>query len=214
MKEKSTDAKANAPAIFAPTGYVSREEHETLKAQRGACVWLTGLSSSGKTSIARALQRALHARNVHTYALDGDMLRGGLCKDLPFTQEGREENIRRAGEVAQLMVDAGLIVTAAFISPYREGRALIRERMPRGRFIECHVSCPLTVCEARDTKGLYARARAGELDHFTGISAPYEAPEAPDLKLETAPTGITPEECAMKIIALLEERGLLSKDTP
>jgi len=200
--------------IFAPRDYVSREDHEALKAQRGACIWLTGLSSSGKTSIARALQKALHMRGVHTYALDGDILRTGLCKELPFSPEGREENVRRAGEVAQLMVDAGLIVTAAFISPYREGRERIRAMMPEGRFIECHVACPLTVCEERDVKGLYARARAGELDHFTGVSAPYEVPDSPELKLETAPTGITPEQCAAQIITLLEERGLIPEQTP
>ena len=211
--EDNKQTQPREPVLFAPRGYVTRDEHEALKGQKGTCVWLTGLSGSGKTSIAHALQQNLHARGVHTYALDGDVLRTGLCEDLPFTPEGREENIRRVGEVARLMVEAGLVVTSAFISPYRDGRAAIRDKMPEGRFIECHVACPVEVCEDRDVKGLYARARRGEVKNFTGISAPYEAPENPDLRLETAPKGITPEQCAERIVTLLEERGLIPKKT-
>lgn len=196
--------------IFKPNGYLAREAHEERNGNLGACVWLTGLSASGKTSIAVALQRLLYERGAHAYALDGDILRSGLSRDLMFTAEDRAENIRRAGEVASLLVDAGLIVSCAFISPYREGRDAIRARMPEGRFIECHVSCALEVCEERDPKGLYARARSGEIPRFTGISAPYEEPLSPELVLHTAREENSPRDCALRVMALLEERGILS----
>ena len=199
----------NSPNIFAPNGYLSRQAHEARNGHKGACVWLTGLSASGKTSIATAFQSRLHELGIHAYALDGDILRAGLCKDLRFTAEDRVENVRRAGAVAGLMVDAGLVVSCAFISPYRLGRDAVREALPEGRFIECHVQCPLEVCEDRDPKGLYERARAGDIPRFTGVSAPYEEPADPELVLDTSAPGTSPEDCAERIIALLVERQLI-----
>jgi adenylyl-sulfate kinase len=152
----------------------------------GGVIWLTGLSGSGKTTIARALEAELKAAGRAVFVLDGDGLRQGLCADLGFSPEDRQENIRRVGEVARLFAEAGLICIVALISPYRRDRARARAAAPPGRFWEIYVNAPLTVCEQRDPKGLYARARAGELREFTGISAPYEAPEQPDLELRTA----------------------------
>ena len=149
----------------------------------GATLWFTGLSGSGKTTITRALEAALQARGIPCYRLDGDLLRSGLCADLGFSREDRRENIRRAGEAARLLSNAGLITLAAFISPYRADRARIREIHAAAGlpFFEVHVSTPLAVCEQRDAKGLYRRARAGDIPGFTGVSDPYEPPESPDL---------------------------------
>ncbi len=195
--------------IYAPQGYVTRAQREALNGHSGACVWLTGLSASGKTSVAIELGHQLVERGIHGHALDGDILRSGLSNDLRFTAEDRAENVRRAGEVAALMVNAGLVVTCAFISPYREGRDAVRARLPEGHFVEVHVSCPLEVCEQRDPKGLYERARAGDLPRFTGISAPYEAPLHPEIVLTTGVEGVTPADCAARIVDVLEERGLI-----
>ena len=151
----------------------------------------------------------LHERALHTFGLDGDNLRRGLCADLGFSAEDRAENIRRAGAVASLMVDAGLLVIAAFISPYAAGREAIRASLPPGRYVECHVVCPIAVCAERDPKGLYARAKAGDLANFTGISAPYEAPEHPELTLHTAPEETTPRGCAHQIVRYLEAQGVI-----
>ncbi|MEM1348606.1 MAG: adenylyl-sulfate kinase [Myxococcota bacterium] len=198
-----------SPNVFKQRGYLSRHERETLKGHKGACVWLTGYSASGKSSIATALEELLHERALHTFGLDGDNLRRGLCADLGFSAEDRAENIRRAGAVASLMVDAGLLVIAAFISPYAAGREAIRASMPPGRYVECHVVCPIAVCAERDPKGLYARAKAGDLANFTGISAPYEAPEHPELTLHTAPEETTPRGCAHQIVRYLEAQGVI-----
>lgn len=176
------------------------------------CVWLTGLSASGKTSIARALQHALFARQIKTYALDGDIMRSGLCKDLPFTDEGRDENIRRVSQVARLFVDSGLVVICAFISPSQEMREEARGLFPPQRFIECHVSCSLDVCEQRDPKNLYARAREGLIKNFTGISSPYTPPSNPELVLHTDLPESTPALCAAQIIALLEHQQLIDQE--
>ena len=150
---------------------------------RPAVLWFTGLSGAGKSTIANLVEAGLHARGVHTLMLDGDNVRHGLNKDLGFTEADRVENIRRVAEVAKLMVDAGLIVLVSFISPYRSERQFARERFAPGEFLEVFVDTPLAVCESRDVKGLYRRARAGEIPNFTGISAPYEAPLAPELHL-------------------------------
>lgn len=163
---------------------VTRAEREQLHGHQGVVLWFTGLSGSGKSTVAGALEQALHQLGVSTYLLDGDNVRHGLCRDLGFSDDDRKENIRRVGEVAQLMVDAGLIVLSAFISPHREERQMVRDRVGEGRFIEVFVDTPLAICEARDPKGLYKKARAGELRNFTGIDAAYEAPERPEIHLD------------------------------
>lgn len=165
---------------------VRRSDREKVLGQRGRLLWLTGLSGSGKSTVASRLEKELTDSGRATYLLDGDNLRHGLCADLGFGDADRRENIRRAGEVARLMVDAGLIVVVALISPYRAERAALRGRMGEGDFVEVHISTPLEVCEARDVKGLYARARAGEIPNFTGISSPYETPEQPELEYDTS----------------------------
>jgi bifunctional enzyme CysN/CysC len=156
---------------------VTREARAAMKGQKGRIIWLTGLSGAGKSTIANLVDRRLHALGRHTYLLDGDNVRHGLNRDLGFTEEDRVENIRRVAEVARLMADAGLIVITAFISPFRAERRVARELMPQGEFIEVFVDAPLEVAEARDVKGLYAKARAGQLKNFTGIDSPYEPPE-------------------------------------
>ena len=166
---------------------VTRDEHALRNGHRGAVIWLTGLSGSGKSSISRALERALYDLGMHTYILDGDNVRHGLNSNLGFSPADRVENIRRVAEVACLMADAGLIVITAFISPYRTDRRRARESALKGGmdFIEVFVSAPVEVCEQRDPKGLYKKARAGEIREFTGVSAPYEAPENPECTVHT-----------------------------
>ncbi|AHF78243.1 Adenylylsulfate kinase [Sodalis praecaptivus] len=185
---------------------VTRQDREALHKHQGAVLWFTGLSGSGKSTLAGALEQALHQRGVSTYLLDGDNVRHGLCRDLGFSDDDRRENIRRVGEVARLMVDAGLIVLTAFISPHRAERQLVRDMLPAGRFIEVFVDTPLAVCEARDPKGLYQKARAGELRNFTGIDAVYEAPQRPDLHLdgEQLVTNLTG-----RLLDLLDERVII-----
>src|SRR6185437_6537832 len=161
------------------------------------CLWFTGLSGSGKSTIANLLEKRLHAEGKHTYILDGDNVRHGLNRDLGFTEEDRVENIRRVGEVARLLVDAGLIVIVAFISPFRTERELARSLFDSGEFVEVYVDTPLVECERRDVKGLYAKARRGELKNFTGIDSDYEAPSAPEIHLHTVNT--RPETCVDEI---------------
>ena len=181
---------------------VTKASRAALKAQRGQVVWLTGLSGAGKSTIANLVEKRLHALGRHTYLLDGDNVRHGLNKDLGFTEEDRVENIRRVAEVAKLMVDAGLIVLTAFISPFRAERQLARDLLDQGEFIEVFVDTPLAVAEARDVKGLYKKARSGQLKNFTGVDSPYEAPEKPELRIDT--TSIDPVEAAERIVAWLE----------
>jgi bifunctional enzyme CysN/CysC len=183
---------------------VSREAHAAQKGQQAAVVWLTGLSGAGKSTIANLVEKKLVARGRHTFLLDGDNVRHGLNKDLGFTEADRIENIRRVGEVARLMSDAGLIVITAFISPFRAEREMVRAMMAEGEFVEVFVDAPLEVAEARDPKGLYAKARAGELANFTGIDSPYEPPEQPDIHIDT--TKLTAEQAAAAIVAALAER--------
>ena len=180
---------------------ISREHHASMKHQKPAVVWLTGLSGSGKSTIANALERKLARMNRHTFLLDGDNVRHGLNKDLGFTEADRVENVRRVGEVAKLMTDAGLIVVTAFISPFRSERDMVRGMMQPGEFIEVFVDTPLSVAEQRDVKGLYAKARAGQLKNFTGIDSPYEAPDNAEIRIDT--TAMTPDEAADQIIARL-----------
>jgi bifunctional enzyme CysN/CysC len=184
---------------------VSRDVHAAQKGQKAAVVWLTGLSGAGKSTIANLVEKKLVARGRHTFLLDGDNVRHGLNKDLGFTETDRIENVRRVGEVAKLMSDAGLIVITAFISPFRAEREMVRSMMAEGEFIEVHVDVPLNVAEERDPKGLYAKARAGELANFTGIDSPYEPPEHPDIHVDT--TAMTAEQAADAIVAELSERA-------
>ncbi|WP_309645240.1 adenylyl-sulfate kinase, partial [Phenylobacterium sp.] len=181
---------------------VDKASRATLKGQRGRVVWLTGLSGSGKSTIANLVEKRLHANGRHTYLLDGDNVRHGLNKDLGFTDEDRVENIRRVAEVSKLMVDAGLIVLVSFISPFRAERRMARELQAEGDFVEVYVNTPLEVAEQRDVKGLYKKARAGELKNFTGIDSPYEAPETPEIVVDT--TAMSPTEAAERIVAWLE----------
>lgn len=191
---------------------VTTEHRARRLGQSGAVVWLTGLSGSGKSTIATALEAQLVAAGRFAYVLDGDNLRHGLCADLGFSEADRRENIRRVGQVARLFADAGCLVVTAFISPHREERAFVRGLLPPDRFFEVHVATPLEVCEARDPKGLYRRARAGEIADFTGIDSPYEPPETPEFVLDTQALG--PENAAALIIEGLEVLGLFGRARP
>lgn len=163
---------------------VTRAQRESSHGHKGLVIWFTGLSGSGKSTLAGLLEQALHQLGVRTYLLDGDNVRHGLCSDLGFSDQDRRENIRRVGEVAKLMVDAGLVVLTAFISPHRTERQMVRHMLDEGRFIEVFVDTPLAICEARDPKGLYKKARAGQLQNFTGVDAVYEVPERPEIHLD------------------------------
>ena len=188
---------------------VTRVDRQKNNGHRGVVVWFTGLSGAGKSTISAAVEQELTARGLHTYSLDGDNIRFGLCQDLGFSANDRAENIRRIGEVAALMLDAGLIVLSAFISPAREHRYAVRKRLPEGCFIEVYVATSLEACEARDVKGLYAKARAGEIKGFTGIDDPYEAPESAELTLDTV--GKSVDACVQEVIRLLETRNIIQK---
>ena len=166
-------------------GRVTKEDREKLNNHKPVILWFTGLPASGKSTLANALEEALYRRDIRTYVLDGDNIRHGLNKDLGFSPEDRKENIRRIGEVAKLFIDAGLLVMTAFISPYTEDREMVRELVEEGEFIEAYVKCPLEECERRDPKGMYKKAKRGEIPEFTGISAPYEVPLNPELVVET-----------------------------
>jgi bifunctional enzyme CysN/CysC len=183
---------------------VGRETHAALKGQRPAVLWFTGLSGAGKSTIANIVEKKLAARGRHTFLLDGDNVRHGLNRDLGFTEADRIENIRRVGEVARLMADAGLIVLTAFISPFRAEREMVRKMLPEGEFIEVFVDTPLAEAEKRDAKGLYAKARAGELKNFTGIDSPYEAPETPEIRIDT--TTMSADAAAERIVDELMKR--------
>lgn len=189
-------------------GQVTRTEREEQLGQKGVTVWLTGLSGSGKSTIAVAAEKALADKGRLTYILDGDNIRQGLNNNLGFSPEDRTENIRRIGEVAKLFTDAGVVVFSSFISPYRSDRDAIRAIMSEGDFVEVYVAASLDTCESRDVKGLYAKARAGEIPEFTGISAPYEEPEKPELVIDT--NGQAVEESTAVLVSYLEKGGYLS----
>ncbi len=167
---------------------ITRKRREEKNGHKSAVLWFTGLSGAGKSTLAHAVEEQLHQNGLNTFVLDGDNVRHGLCSDLGFSDGDRKENIRRISEIAKLMLEAGVITLTAFISPFKAERAMARSLMPQGDFIEIHCFCPLTVCEQRDVKGLYKKARQGEIKDFTGISSPYEEPEKPDLKIDTEPT--------------------------
>jgi adenylylsulfate kinase len=200
-------AEQKATNIVWHQGAVTRADRAQLNGHRGCTVWLTGLSGSGKSTIAVDLEKRLLERGVRTYILDGDNIRHGLNKNLGFSPEDRTENIRRIGEVAKLFTDAGLVAVTAFISPYRADRDQVRALLQPGEFVEVFIECPVEVCEQRDVKGLYKKARAGEIKEFTGISAPYEAPEKAELTINTA--GQSVEVSAQQIVAELERQGIV-----
>ncbi|MEW5838758.1 MAG: adenylyl-sulfate kinase [Pseudomonadota bacterium] len=188
---------------------ITKAARGAMNGQRPAVIWFTGLSGSGKSTLAGALEEALFAAGVRCYLLDGDNVRHGLNKDLGFNDADRVENIRRIGEVAKLMLDAGLIVLTAFISPFRADRDMVRAMLEPGEFIELHLDVPLEVCEQRDPKGLYKKARAGEIPHFTGIDSPYESPLSPEIRINTAAQPI--EASVMQVMAFLREQGYFDK---
>lgn len=186
---------------------VTRARREAQNGHRGAIIWLTGLSGSGKSTLAHAVEEILHQTGCRTFVLDGDNVRHGLCGDLGFSTEGRIENIRRVGEVAKLFMEAGIIVLTAFISPYRTDRDRVRGMVKDDDFIEIYCNASVEVCEHRDVKGLYQKARAGQIAEFTGISSPYEAPAAPELALNTGGEGL--DECVLQVMDLLEQHGVV-----
>jgi len=188
-------------------GYLTAEDREKLHGHKGAVIWFTGLSASGKSTIAHFLEKGLYQRGCSTYVLDGDNVRHGLCADLAFTPEDREENIRRIGEMVKLFVDAGVVVLTAFISPYRKDRQKVRSLLKEGQFFEIYVECPLEVCAARDKKGIYAKAKAGVIKNFTGVSAPYEPPENPEVAIQASTED--PKQAAKRVINLMEERSIV-----
>src|SRR5262245_32670921 len=200
-------AEQKATNIVWHPGAVTRSDREQLNGHKGCTVWLTGLSGSGKSTIAVDLEKALWARGVRAYILDGDNIRHGLNKNLGFSPADRTENIRRIGEVAKLFTEAGMVAITAFISPYRADRNQVRAIMKPGDFVEVLVDCPLEVCEQRDVKGLYQKARAGQIPEFTGISAPYEPPLEPELTIRTHMQGV--EESAGQIVAYLATKGVV-----
>jgi adenylylsulfate kinase len=188
-------------------GYVTREEREELHGHKGAVIWFTGLSASGKSTIAQHVEKMLYERGCSTYVFDGDNVRHGLCNDLGFSAEDRTENIRRIGEMVKLFVDAGIIAMTAFISPYRKDRERIRDLIGRDHFFEIYVNCPVDVCADRDQKGIYAKAKAGIIKNFTGISAPYEPPEEPSLVIHSDQVDAT--QGAQQVLDILKNAKIL-----
>jgi len=186
---------------------VTRARREAQNGHRGAIVWFTGLSGSGKSTLAHAVEETLHQRGCRTFVLDGDNVRHGLCSDLGFSSKDRVENIRRIGEMAKLFMEAGVIVLTAFISPYRADRERVRGMVEHGDFIEIYCNAPIEICEARDVKGMYKKARAGQIAEFTGISSPYEAPENPELSVDTGKEEI--DACVHQVIGEMAQRGLI-----
>jgi len=186
---------------------VTRARREAQNGHCGAIIWFTGFSGSGKSTLAHAVEEFLHQRGCRTFVLDGDNVRHGLCGDLGFSAKDRQENIRRIGEMAKLFMEAGVIVLTAFISPYRADRERVRGMVEHGDFIEIYCDAPLEICETRDTKGLYKKARAGDIAEFTGISSPYEAPKQPELAINTGTTELT--DCVRQVVEEMMARGII-----
>jgi adenylylsulfate kinase len=189
---------------------VTRDRREDQNDHKGVAIWFTGLSGSGKSTLAHTVEEVLHQMGCRTYVFDGDNVRHGLCADLGFSAEDRSENIRRIGEMVRLFVDAGVIALTAFISPFRKDRDGVRQRVASEDFVEVYCRCPLELCEQRDVKGLYKRARAGEIPEFTGISSPYEEPQDAELILDTGTTSLT--DCVQQVLQLLGERGVINSE--
>lgn len=186
---------------------VTRARREVQNGHRGAIIWFTGLSGSGKSTLAHAVEETLHQRGCRTFVMDGDNVRHGLCGDLSFSSKDRQENIRRIGEMAKLFMEAGVIVLTAFISPYRADRERVRGMVAHGDFIEIYCDTPLEICESRDVKGIYKKARAGQIPEFTGISSPYETPTNPELTVNTGTAELA--VCIQQVIAEMMQRGTI-----
>lgn len=195
------------PNIIWHPAAISKSDRQSLNGHKSCVLWFTGLSGSGKSVLANAVDEKLYRKGIQSYVLDGDNIRHGLNKDLGFQTGDRIENIRRIGEVAKLFVDSGQMILTAFISPFREDRDMVRALFPKGEFFEIYVKCPLHVCEQRDPKGLYKKARNGEIKHFTGIDSPYEAPLSPDFIIESDQISIS--DGADLIINALQNRGII-----
>jgi adenylylsulfate kinase len=191
---------------------VTRSDREALHEHKSVILWFTGLSGAGKSTLAHAVEDHLHKAGISTFVLDGDNVRHGLCGDLGFSDEDRVENIRRVGELAKLMIEAGIITLTAFISPFKSDRNTARKLVPKGDFLEIYCHCPIETCEQRDVKGLYKKARAGEVPFFTGIDSPYEAPEQPELIVNTHEQ--TLNESVKTIVNLLIQQGIINTDKP
>ncbi|MBT2626266.1 adenylyl-sulfate kinase [Bacillus sp. ISL-32] len=196
----------NQHIVWHPTA-VMKADRQKLNRHKSCVLWFTGLSGSGKSVMANAVDEKLYERGIQSYVLDGDNIRHGLNQDLGFRAEDRVENIRRIGEVAKLFVDSGQIILTAFISPFREDRKIVKEKFPQEEFFEIYIKCPLNICEERDPKGLYKKARSGEIKHFTGIDSPYEAPLSPDLTIESDKISIA--DAADLIINELHTKGII-----
>ncbi|WP_336183671.1 adenylyl-sulfate kinase [Bacillus sp. 205(2023)] len=195
------------PNIVWHPAVIQKSDRQSLNGHKSCALWFTGLSGSGKSVLANAVDEKLYHMGIQSYVLDGDNIRHGLNQDLGFRTEDRIENIRRIGEVAKLFVDSGQMILTAFISPFREDRDMVREQFPDGEFLEIYVKCPLQICEQRDPKGLYKKARNGDIKHFTGIDSPYEAPLSPDLIIESDQTSIA--DGADLIIKELQHKGII-----
>jgi adenylylsulfate kinase len=204
-----SEAKTSANTIWHHAS-VTRQRREKLNGHRGVVLWFTGLPSAGKSTIAHSLEEKLHQMGCRTFVMDGDNVRHGLCGDLGFSVENRGENIRRIGEVAKLFVEAGTIVLTAFVSPYRADRERARELLLHGDFLEIYCRCPVEICEQRDPKNHYQRARRGEIQGFTGVSAPYYEPPDPELVLNTGELSI--DESVARLLALLRQRGIVAPE--
>jgi adenylylsulfate kinase len=199
--------EGSSPNVVWHRATVTRERREKLNGHKSFVLWFTGLSGSGKSTLAHAVEEALHQRGIRTFVFDGDNVRHGLCSDLSFSENDRRENIRRIGEMTKLFVEGGVVAMTAFISPFREERERVRSLFPHGDFIEVYCNADLSVCEERDVKGLYAKARAGLIPNYTGISSPYEAPKNPEIE---AQTGAKPlEACIDQVVDYLAGRGLI-----
>lgn len=204
------EGMANSDNVVWHHATVTRERREQLNGHKSVILWFTGLSGAGKSTLAHAVEEELHRRACRTFVFDGDNVRHGLCADLGFSAEDREENIRRIGEMAKLFIEAGVIALTAFISPFRKDRERVRSLVPQGEFLEIYCRCPLNVCEQRDVKGLYRLARTGKIENFTGISSPYEEPSDPELVVDSGELPL--EECVDKVLELLKVRGILMPD--
>lgn len=186
---------------------VTRERREKQHHHKSIILWFTGLSGAGKSTLAHSVEEKLHQLGCTTYVLDGDNVRHGLCADLTFSKDDRKENIRRIGQVAKLFIESGVIVLTAFISPFKTDRLIVKNMVQHGDFVEIFCNSPIEICEKRDTKGLYQKAKSGEVSEFTGISSPYEKPEKPDLEVKTGSSSL--EECTDRVLSLLKERNII-----
>lgn len=209
MSKETYDKEAQSSDVVWHNATITREHREALNNHKSVILWFTGLSGAGKSTLAHAVEERLHQMTCRTFVLDGDNVRHGLCGDLGFSEDDRKENIRRIGNVAKLFLEAGVIVLTAFISPFRSDRRLVRNMVHHGEFLEIFCDASLEVCEQRDVKGLYQKARKGEIKDFTGISSPYEAPTNPELILDTGT--LTLSQCADEVINLLKSRAVISE---